>query len=349
MLPVPAVLAKPSTAEGLRSHEISGRSVAAVEIAAKAKGHAQKAQAQNTRTAYASDWTVVEEWCGRQGMTAHASDAATVLAFLVDTAGKVAVSTQRRRLAAIKSRLRMFEVVLDTSAVPVGLERHPARARPAAGQESAADAGPTPPRDRGRAARLTGLRDRALLLIGFAGGLRRNELAGLEVLARAAADWVEDGPEGLTIHLARSKGDQEGEGQVIGIPPGVHRSTCPVRAWRAWLEASGITAGPAFRSIDRHGRLGEDPLCAHSIALIVKRAAIAGELANGASQADAEAAARKFAGHSLRRGLATSAARNKAPGHLIQKQLRHQKYDTTAGYIEEAQLHDEDAASYAGL
>ncbi|WP_407122843.1 hypothetical protein [Bradyrhizobium sp. STM 3561] len=338
MSPVPAVLnsALPATA---------------VEIAAKAKGYADQAQAENTRSAYASDWAVFEEWCGRQGVASHAADAGIVLAFLVDTAGKVTVSTQRRRLAAIKSRLRHFGLALDTSAEPFrsvwkGIRR--AHGRPPAKKS------PLMPAQLRRAlgavpSGLTGVRDRALLLIGFAGGLRRNELAAIEVLARPGADWIEEGPDGLTIHLVRSKGDQEGEGQAIGIPPGMHRSTCPVRAWRAWLEASGITAGPAFRSIDRHGRMSEDPLCAHSIALIVKRAAIAGELASGASQSDAEAVAKKFAGHSLRRGLATSAARNKAPGHLIQKQLRHRKYDTTAGYIEEAQLHDENAASYAGL
>ncbi|UPJ78586.1 tyrosine-type recombinase/integrase [Bradyrhizobium sp. 183] len=348
MSPVPAALSPSEILSPIGDNSVPA---AAVEIAAKAKGYAEQAQADNTRAAYASDWTVFEQWCGRQGVAAHAADAGTVLAFLVDTAGKVAVSTQRRRLAAIKSRLRIFGVTLDTSAEPFrsvwkGVRRAhgrpPVKKSPLMPAQLRRALGAVPPG-------LAGVRDRALLLIGFAGGLRRNELAGLEVLARPGADWVEDGPDGLTIHLARSKGDQEGEGQAIGIPPGVHRSTCPVRAWRAWLESSRITAGPAFPSIDRHGRMGEDPLCAHSIALIVKRAAIAGELANGASQADAEAAAKKFAGHSLRRGLATSAARNKAPGHLIQRQLRHRKYDTTAGYIEEAQLHDENAASYAGL
>lgn len=325
--------------------------VDAVEIAAKAKGYADQAQAENTRSAYASDWAAFETWCGGQGVMAQAADAGTVLAFLVDTAGKVTVATQRRRLAAIKSILRARGIVLDPGAEPFrsvwkGIRRAhgrpPIKKAPLMPMHLRRALSAVPPG-------LAGIRDRALLLVGFAGGLRRNELANLEVLARPGADWVEDGTDGLTVHLSRSKGDQEGEGQLIGIPPGVHRATCPVRAWRAWLDASGITAGPAFRSIDRHGRLGEDPLCAHSIALIVKRAAIAGELANGASQADAKAAAKKFAGHSLRRGLATSAARNKAPGHLIQKQLRHRKYDTTAGYIEEAQLHDENAASYAGL
>ncbi|OSI79409.1 tyrosine-type recombinase/integrase [Bradyrhizobium canariense] len=323
----------------------------AVEIAARAKGYAEQAQAENTRTAYASDWAIFEAWCAAHGVQSLPADPGTVLAFLVDTAGTLTVSTQRRRLAAIKSRLRAFGVTLDTAAEPFrsvwkGIRRAhgrpPVKKAPLMPMQLRRALGAVPPG-------LAGVRDRALLLVGFAGGLRRNELAQLEVLARPGADWVEDGPDGLTVHLARSKGDQEGEGQVIGIPPGVHRSTCPVRAWRAWLDVSGINAGPAFRSIDRHGRMGEDPLCAHSIALIVKRAAIAGELANGATQADAEAAAKKFAGHSLRRGLATSAARNKAPGHLIQKQLRHRKYDTTAGYIEEAQLHDENAASYAGL
>ena len=196
---------------------------------------------------------------------------------------------------------------------------------------------------------LIGVRDRALLLVGFAGALRRTELAAVEVSERTDWNWIENGRDGLTVHLARSKGDQEGEGQVVGIPFGSNPATCPVRAWRAWLEVSDITKGPAFRSINRHGQLGVDPLCDHSVALIVKRVIVAGAIANGATAEVAAAIARKFAGHSLRSGLATSAAANRAPGHLIQRQLRHKKFETTVGYIREAELLMENAAAMAGL
>jgi integrase len=196
---------------------------------------------------------------------------------------------------------------------------------------------------------LIGARDRALLLIGFAGALRRTELASVEAAERPGVNWIEDGRNGLTVHLARSKGDQEGEGQTIGIPFGSNPATCPVRAWRAWLEVSKITEGPAFRSVNRHGQLGADPLCDHSVAFVIKRAIVAGAVAGGASKEEAVATAKKFAGHSLRSGLATSAAANRAPGHLIQRQLRHKKFDTTAGYIREAELLIENAAAMAGL
>jgi hypothetical protein len=87
----------------------------------------------------------------------------------------------------------------------------------------------------------TGVRDRALLLIGFAGALRRTELAAVEVTARPGVDWIEETGEGLVVHIASSKGDQEGAGQAVGIPFGTHSETCPVRALRAWLQAGQIT------------------------------------------------------------------------------------------------------------
>jgi Phage integrase family len=188
-----------------------------------------------------------------------------------------------------------------------------------------------------------------LLLVGFAGALRRTELAAVEVSPRSGANWIEDGADGLTIHLASSKGDQEGKGAVVGIPYGSNPSTCPVRAWRAWLQAGQIREGPAFRSINRHGQLGDTALCDHAVALIVKRSIVAGEVANGASESEATAVAKRFAGHSLRSGLATSAAANDAPPHLIQRQLRHKKFETTNGYIQTADLLRKNAASMAGL
>jgi integrase len=117
---------------------------------------------------------------------------------------------------------------------------------------------------------------------------------------------------------------------------GSNVATCPVRAWRAGLTAAGITSGRAFRSIDRHGRIG-DSISDKAVALIVKSTVVAGEIANGATEA--EATATRFAGHSLRSGLATSAALNDVNGHLIQRQLRHAKFDTTSGYIQAADMY----------
>ena len=88
---------------------------------------------------------------------------------------------------------------------------------------------------------------------------------------------------------------------------------------------------------------------AMAVAFVIKRTIMAGEIGNDASEQEAAATAARFAGHSLRSGLATSAAANRAPGHLIQRQLRHKKYDTTAGYIQAANLLTENAAGMAGL
>jgi integrase len=112
-----------------------------------------------------------------------------------------------------------------------------------------------------------GCRDRALLLLGFAGALRRNELAGLDL------DDVIEGTNGLTVHLRCSKTDREGVSRIIGILCGSNPVICPVRAWRAWLEVSGITEGSAFRPVDRHGHIGATRLSGQAVALVLTRLA----------------------------------------------------------------------------
>ena len=103
-----------------------------------------------------------------------------------------------------------------------------------------------------------------------------------------------------------------------------------------------------FRSIDRHGRIGES-LSDKAVALIVKRAIEDAAKAEGWSQEKAEELAAGYAGHSLRAGLATSASSLGAPGHLVQRHMRHARYETTVGYIREGQAFRENAASMAGL
>jgi integrase len=133
------------------------------------------------------------------------------------------------------------------------------------------------------------VRDRALLLIGFAGALRRSELVALDV-----ADISED-EEGLIVRLHRCKVDQDGRGETRGLPYGSRPATCPVRAWRAWLAASGITDGAAFRPVSRHGLLSSTRLSDRAVADMIKRRAQQVGLAGD------------FAGHSLRAGFATEA------------------------------------------
>ena len=173
-------------------------------------------------------------------------------------------------------------------------------------------------------------RDRALLLLGFAGGLRRSELVGLDVTD------ITEGTDGLTVRLRRSKTDQEGAGRTVGIPFGSNLVTC--RAWRGWLAVSGITEGPAFRPVDRHGRIGTTRLSAQAVALVLKRHAVRAGLDPS-----------EVAAHSLRAGLATSAAAVGVPERVIANQTGHKGTAMLRRYIREGSLFRQNAASAVGL
>lgn len=177
-----------------------------------------------------------------------------------------------------------------------------------------------------------GARNHALLLVGFAGAFRRSELVALQV---ADVTFTEDG---LEVNLRRSKTDQEGKGERKGIPYGSDRATCPVRALKAWLEAAGISSGPVFRSVTRHGGISAAALSDRTVAQIVKDSAAAAGL-------DAS----KFSGHSLRVGLATAAAKAGKSTHAIMRQTGHRSAQMVALYVREATLFSDNAASGIGL
>jgi integrase len=179
---------------------------------------------------------------------------------------------------------------------------------------------------------LRGKRDRALLLVGFAGGFRRSELAGLRV------EDLERTADGLIVRLGRSKTDQEGQGRPVGLPYGCDPQTCPVRALNAWMEQGGIKAGPLFRAISRLGRVSGDALHPDSVGYLVKRAAGRAGLEPG-----------EYAGHSLRAGLATQAAMNGASELAIMKQTGHRSLATVRKYIREGSLFRDNAATKLGL
>ena len=179
---------------------------------------------------------------------------------------------------------------------------------------------------------LKGVRDRALLLVAFAGAFRRSELVGLDT------DDLEFTEDGLVVTLRRSKTDQEGEGRRVGIPFGSNPATCPVRSLKKWLEAAGITNGPVFRSVNRHGQMRESRLTSQSVALVVKGYAEACGLESAS-----------FAGHSLRAGFATVAARNGANERSIMNQTGHRSLTMVRRYICEGSLFRENAATKLGL
>ena len=260
------------------------------EMAEKAAGYAEAAKASNTRRAYRSDWQAFEAWCAGKGVIAMPAAADTVLAYLIDHAGQLKVATLSRRLSAIREAHLYAGHPLDTSGVAFrdvwrGIRRTHAAPQvqkaPLLTAQLRRTVGALPDTNAGR-------RDRALLLVGFGAALRRSELAALEVCSNGGASWIEETPDGLTIHLGASKTDQEGEGDLIGVPYGANVETCPVRAYKAWLTVSGITSGPAFRAIDRHGNMSDEALTDKAVARIVKRSIIAAETLNGATTEEAE-------------------------------------------------------------
>lgn len=320
-------------------------------FADQARKYADQARATNTRRAYASDVRAFAAWCEVRGEDALPASAAAVLAYLIDHATTLKVATLQRRLAAIREQHASAGFGLDTASAAFrdawrGIKR--AHGQPAEKKR------PLMTVDLRRAVAtlpntLAGKRDRALILIGFAAALRRSELAGLEVSRRDGAAWIEERPDGLVIHLGRSKTDQQSEGAEVGVPYGSNMETCPVRSYREWIKAARLREGPAFRPINRHGKLGAEAVTDRAVARIVQRTVQAAALVDGHSLEEAQRIASAFAGHSLRSGLATSAAANDAPGYAIQRQLRHKRFDTTSGYIRSGQIFKQNPAGMAGL
>jgi integrase len=179
---------------------------------------------------------------------------------------------------------------------------------------------------------LAGRRDRALLLLGFAGGFRRSELAALDV------EDVQTTEDGLVVKLRRSKTDPEGKGRDVGIPYGSGTGTCPVRALNAWKAAAGISDGALFRGVDRHGHLGSGRLHKDSVGLIVKRAAEAAGLDPS-----------QYAGHSLRAGMVTQGYINGAGELALMRQTGHRSLEMVRRYIREASLFRENVGGKLGL
>ncbi len=191
-------------------------------------------RAANTRRGYDSDWRRFSDWCHGQGLAAMPAAPGTVTAYLTAHAGTLRVSTLSRHLAAIRAAHDHVGAPLDLASshgfreVWKGIKREhgTARVKKAAlltaelrqGIEALPDT-------------LHGLRDRVLLLAGFAGALRRSELVGLHVSETSGAAWIEAKSDGLVVHLARTKTDQQGEGMSLGLPYGANPDTCPVRSY----------------------------------------------------------------------------------------------------------------------
>ena len=307
------------------------------DAGAAAARYVAAATSDNTRRGYQSDWRTFVAWCERCDVEALPAAPETVALYLGARAELegAASATIRRALAAITKAHRVAGHPSPRDAEVVrGVLRGIGRTH------GTAQTGVDPVCvDELRAMvsalgvdTLAGLRDRALLVLGFAGAFRRGEIVALEV---ADLTFCEDG---LTVAIRRSKVDQEGEGAAVGLPYGSNPDTCPVRTVRRWLAAAGLESGALFRSVDRHGNVRAGAMAGRSVALIIKRAA------EGAGLDPAG-----YSGHSLRAGLATSAARAGKSERTIMRQGRWRSVTTARRYIRDADLYRDNAASGIGL
>ena len=306
------------------------------QLADQARQFIEGAKAENTRRAYRSDWRHFETWCRLQGLESMPATPDTVTLYLTALAldhkpasltRKLTSITKAHQAAGFASPATMQHAVV--SETMKGIRRVLGAAQP--GKEplltadllamlEALDGG------------LLGVRDRALLLVGFAGGFRRSELANLD------AGDVTETADGLVIQIRRSKTDPEAKGAPVALPYGSAPATCPVRSYRAWIAGARITAGPVFRAVDRHGRVAPGRLDPGSIARVVKRAAAAAGLDPTL-----------YAGHSLRAGFATQAFLNGAAEVSIMRQTRHKSLNTLRKYIRDRSLFRDNPAAKLGL
>jgi site-specific recombinase XerD len=300
----------------------------------RAQEFARGARAENTLRAYRSDWRDFTGWCRERNFVACPASPQTVALYLTALSRIHKVSTLTRRISAISQAHQTAGYPSPTEESPVrlvmaGIRRSLGTAaeakRPLLVPDLQAMVNAIPDN-------LIGLRDRALLLVGFSGAFRRSELVSVncEDLAETA--------DGLVVTIRRSKTDQEAEGRKVAIPRGREESTCPLRSLSVWRAAAGIESGPLFLRVNRHGHTIRERLSAEAVAIVVKRWAHAIGYERG-----------EFAGHSLRSGLATSAAIAGKSERSIMNQTGHRSTTTVRRYIRDGNLFRDNAAEGLGL
>lgn len=299
-----------------------------------AREFARRSKAENTIRGYRADWREFCGWCEAAGVCPLPALPEVVASYLADCAGRVKVGSIQRRMNAIAEAHKAVGVESPTHHPMVAntmkgirrtigtasVQKSPTLTDDIRAMVDATDSG------------LIGLRDRALVLLGFAGAFRRSELVGLDL------EDCSFGKDGLTVTLRRSKTDQEGVGRKVGIPYGANPETCPVRTVQAWIDAAVVDSGPLFRSINRHGRIQPGRLSGIDVARVVKKLA---------QRAGLDPA--RFAGHSLRAGHATSAAIGGASERSIMNQTGHRSVQMVRRYIRDGSLFRENSAGKLGL
>lgn len=307
-------------------------------LAGRARDYVEAASSANTRRAYTSDWKHFSSWCRRQGFSHMPPDPQTVGLYITALASgsatgtatgeKKSVSTIERRLSALTWTYAQRGQKLDRkdrhiATVMAGIRnRHaaPPRQKEAVLPEDLIAMLET--LDRGT---LRGLRNRAMLLLGFAGGLRRSEIVGLDAGRDQTEDgrgWIEVLDKGMLVTLRGKTGWRE-----VEIGRGSSDATCPVVALETWLKFARIVHGPLFRRVTGQGKkVGADRLNDQEVARLVKRSALAAGVRGDLSEGER---GQKFSGHSLRAGLASSA---EVDERYVQKQLGHASAEMTRKY-----------------
>jgi integrase len=319
------------SAKRLGEFETSARLAPLVETA---QAYARASTSHSTNRAYGADWRDYLGWRARQGLEARPlADPEIVGLYLAALASGAAPGARPRRVATIERRLSALAWQFAQRGLPFEpRDRHIAtvlagvrrvHGRPPAQKEALmpehllAMLDALPPSD------LRNLRDRAILLVGFAGGLRRSEIVGLDCRhedSLEAAGWPEFLEGGLLLTLRGKTGWRE-----VEIGRGSSEATCPVSALKLWMEFARIARGPVFRRV-QGGKVASERLNDRHVARLVKRLAVAAGLRGDLSEVEREAL---FSGHSLRAGLASSA---EVDERYVQKQLGHASAEMTRRY-----------------
>ncbi len=305
-------------------------------LADRARGYVAAASSANTRKAYAADWKHFSAWCRRSNLTPLPPHPQTVGLYITACASGTAergakansVSTIERRLSSLSWNYAQRGLSLDRkdrhiATVMAGIRN--SHAKPPVQKEAvmAEDIiAMVETLDRGS---LRGLRDRAMLLVGFAGGLRRSEITGLDLGRDQTEDgrgWIETFDKGLLVTLRGKTGWRE-----VEIGRGSSDATCPVAAVETWIKFAKLAKGPLFRRVTAQGKnVGPDRLNDQEVARLVKKTALAAGVRGELSEIERGL---KFSGHSLRAGLASSA---EVDERYVQKQLGHASAEMTRRY-----------------
>jgi len=288
----------------------------------------QSSKANNTVRAYKSDFNDFGLFCAQNGLNSLPSEPKIVSLYLTHLSTKdVKISTLKRRLVSIGVIHKLKGFYLDT--------KHPSIIENIMGikrRKGSVQKGKKPilisslikiinAIDDQKKDEIKKIRDRSIILIGFSGGFRRNEIVSLDY------DDLDFVPEGLKLTLKRSKTDQFGEGTLKGLPYFDSSQYCPVLSLKKWIETSNINSGPLFRRFSKGSKLTDNRLTDQTVALLIKKYL---NLAGIDSK--------NYSGHSLRSGFATSAAESGAEERSIMAMTGHKSTEMVRRYIKEANL-----------